>query len=93
MTPRRDATPPLLRIFDVPKARAFDLDVLGLDRGWEHRHDPTAPVFARVSRGGPMLQMTARPSIIRQPRGWRDMEVSDPFGNRLVLTEAMPEAS
>jgi len=90
VTPRRDATPPLLRIVEVPKPREFDRDVLGLNR--EYRLAPTVPAFARVSRGGPMLQMTARPGIIRQPRGWRDMEVSDPFGNRLVFTEAMPEA-
>ena len=125
MTPRFDATIPVLRIFDVLKAREFYLDFLGMGWDWEHRFDPTAPVFAQVSRGGLtlflsehfgdgtpgaklMLRMTgldalhaeliarqyrhARPSIIEQPWGWRDMEVSDPFGNRLVFTEAMQGA-
>jgi hypothetical protein len=125
VTPRFDATIPVLRIFDVPKAREFYLDFLGMSWDWEHRFDPTAPVFAQVSRGGLvlflsehfgdgtpgtklMLRMTgldalhaeltarpyrhANPAIIERPWCWRDMEVSDPFGNRLVFTEAMPEA-
>ena len=29
----------------------------------------------------------ARPGIVQQPWGWRDMAVADPFGNTLVFSE------
>lgn len=126
MSPRFTETIPVLRIFDVAKAREFYLDFLGMSWDWEHRFGPDAPVFAQVSRGGLllflsehfgdgtpgtklMLRMTglnalhaeltakdyrhARPGITAQPWGWRDMELADPFGNRLVFTEAMEEAA
>ncbi len=125
MTPRFDATIPVLRIFDAAKAREFYLGFLGMGLDWEHRFAPDAPLFAQVSRGALvlclsehfgdgtpgtklLLRMTgldalhaelhakayrhARPGIVRQPWGWRDMEVTDPFGNRLVFTEAMEAA-
>jgi catechol 2,3-dioxygenase-like lactoylglutathione lyase family enzyme len=34
----------------------------------------------------------ARPGLVEQPWGWRDMEIADPFGNRLVFSEAMEGA-
>lgn len=125
MTPRFDATIPVLRIFDVAKAREFYLDFLGMSWDWEHRFSPDGPVFAQVSRGGLLLFLSehfgdgtpgtklilrmagldalhqeltakdyrhARPGVVERPWRWRDMEVADPFGNRLVFTEAMPEA-
>ncbi len=46
------ATIPILRMFDVAKAREFYLDFLGFKVDWEHRFEPDAPVFMQVSRGG-----------------------------------------
>ena len=124
MSPRFDATIPILRIFDVPKAREFYVGFLGMAWDWEHRFTPDAPLFAQVSRGGLLLflsehfgdgtpgakvlfRMTgldawhaeltaknyrhARPGIETQPWGWRDVAVTDPFGNRLVFSERMAE--
>lgn len=126
MTPRFGATIPVIRIFDVAKAREFYLDFLGMGWDWEHRFSPDAPAFAQVSRGALLLFLSehfgdgtpgtklllrmsgldalhaelaakdyrhARPGIVEQPWGWRDMEVTDPFGNRLVFTEAMEAAA
>ena len=33
----------------------------------------------------------ARPGLHDQPWGWRDMEIADPFGNRLVFSERIAE--
>ena len=120
MSPAFQPAIPVLRIFDVAKARAFYVDFLGMSWDWEHRFEPDLPVFAQVSRGGLtlflsehfgdgtpgtklILRMTgldafqaellakawrhARPGIEDRPWGWRDMEVADPFGNRLVFSE------
>lgn len=111
---------PVLRIFDLAKAREFYCDFLGFAWDWEHRFAPDLPVFAQVSRAGLLLFLSehhgdgtpgsvvllrmrgldalhaellakryrhARPGITAQPWGWRDMAVTDPFGNRLVFTE------
>ncbi|MBY0337979.1 MAG: VOC family protein [Acetobacteraceae bacterium] len=116
---------PVLRIFDLAKAREFYEGFLGFSWDWEHRFEPDLPVFAQVSRGGLILFLSehfgdgtpgtklilrmsgldafraellgkayrhARPGIAAQPWGWRDMEVADPFGNRLVFSEAMEGA-
>ena len=42
---------PVLRIFDVTKAREFYLDYLGMSVDWEHRFEGTAPLYLQVSRG------------------------------------------
>ena len=55
MTPRFDATIPVLRIFALAKAREFTVDFLGTSWDWEHRFAPDLPVFAQVSRGGLVL--------------------------------------
>lgn len=119
-----DATIPVLRIFDVEKAREFYVGFLGMSWDWEHRFAPDLPVFAQVSRGALtlflsehfgdgtpgtklMLRMRgldalhaelaakryrhARPGIEPRPWGFRDMEVADPFGNRLVFTERVED--
>jgi hypothetical protein len=36
----------------------------------------------------------ARPGLHDRPWGWRDMEIADPFANRLVFSERIdPECS
>ncbi len=42
---------PILRIFDVAKAREFYLGFLGLVVDWEQRFDGVAPLYMQVSRG------------------------------------------
>src|SRR5215475_10565144 len=49
---------PLLRIFDVDKAKEFYLDYLGFTVDWEHRFDDNAPLYMQVSKGRCVLHLT-----------------------------------
>lgn len=49
---------PILRIFDVAKAREFYVGFLGFTWDWEHRFDDNAPVYAQISRAGVVLHLT-----------------------------------
>jgi catechol 2,3-dioxygenase-like lactoylglutathione lyase family enzyme len=49
---------PILRIFDLAKAREFYLDFLGFRLDWEHRFADDAPVYMQVSRGGLVLHLS-----------------------------------
>jgi catechol 2,3-dioxygenase-like lactoylglutathione lyase family enzyme len=51
-------TIPVLRIFDVPKAREFYLDYLGFHVDWEHRFEPGLPLYMQVSREGCVLHLS-----------------------------------
>jgi catechol 2,3-dioxygenase-like lactoylglutathione lyase family enzyme len=51
-------TIPILRIFDVAKAREFYLDYLGFALDWEHRFEPGLPLYMQVSRGGCALHLS-----------------------------------
>jgi catechol 2,3-dioxygenase-like lactoylglutathione lyase family enzyme len=42
---------PILRIFDVAKAREFYLDFLGFTVAFEHRFDDAGPLYMRVTKG------------------------------------------
>jgi len=42
---------PILRIFDIGKAKEFYVDYLGFAVDWEHRFEPGLPVYMQVSRG------------------------------------------
>ncbi|MBP0439349.1 glyoxalase superfamily protein [Tianweitania sediminis] len=48
--PLGDVTP-ILRIFDIAKARAFYIDYLGFDEAWEHRFGENFPLYMAVRRG------------------------------------------
>ncbi len=106
---------PILRIFDVAKAREFYCDFLGFAVTMEHRYEPNLPLYMAVERSGLELHLSehhgdaspgstafvwmvgvrafnaeliskhygyGRPGIVREP--WGDqMEVHDPFGNRI----------
>jgi hypothetical protein len=52
------ATVPLLRIFDVAKAKEFYVGFLGFQVDWEHRFDASAPLYMQVSRAGLVLHLT-----------------------------------
>jgi catechol 2,3-dioxygenase-like lactoylglutathione lyase family enzyme len=49
---------PILRIFDLPKAREFYTGFLGLAEDWEHRFGPDFPAYLQVSRAGLILHLT-----------------------------------
>jgi catechol 2,3-dioxygenase-like lactoylglutathione lyase family enzyme len=110
---------PILRIFDVAKAREFYCDFLGFTVTMEHRFEPDLPLYMAVERDGLEFHLSehhgdaspgsttfvwmtdiaayhaeltstnyryGRPGIDRLP--WGDqMEVHDPFGNRIRFCE------
>jgi catechol 2,3-dioxygenase-like lactoylglutathione lyase family enzyme len=49
---------PILRIYDVAKAKEFYVDFLGFAVDWEHRPDPGAPLYMQVSRSGVKLHLS-----------------------------------
>jgi hypothetical protein len=49
---------PILRIFDVAKAKEFYVDFLGFGVDWEHRFADDAPLYMQVSRGGLVLHLS-----------------------------------
>jgi hypothetical protein len=51
-------TIPVLRIFEVAKAREFYLDYLGFRVDWEHRFEPGLPLYMQVSRGACVLHLS-----------------------------------
>jgi catechol 2,3-dioxygenase-like lactoylglutathione lyase family enzyme len=51
-------TTPVLRIFDLAKAREFYLDFLGFRVDWEHRFGENFPIYLQVSRGECVLHLS-----------------------------------
>lgn len=49
---------PILRIFDIDKAREFYVDYLGFSVDWEHRFEPELPLYMQVSRGELSLHLS-----------------------------------
>lgn len=49
---------PILRIFDIGKAREFYLDYLGFAADWEHRFTEHLPLYMQVSRGSLVLHLS-----------------------------------
>ena len=49
---------PILRMFDVAKAREFYLDYLGFKVDFEHRFNDNAPLFMGISRGAIVLYLS-----------------------------------
>ncbi len=49
---------PILRIFDVTKAKEFYVDFLGFTIDWEHRFGDNFPLYAQVSRAGLKLHLS-----------------------------------
>lgn len=49
---------PILRIFDVDKAKQFYVDFLGFQIDWEHRFGDNFPLYAQVSRDGLKLHLS-----------------------------------
>lgn len=49
---------PILRIFDVAKAKEFYGDFLGFTCDWEHHFDDNTPAYLQVSRDGFCLHLS-----------------------------------
>ena len=49
---------PVLRIFDVAKAREFYGEFLGFAIDWEHTFDDHAPVYLQASRDGAVVHLS-----------------------------------
>ena len=49
---------PVLRIFDIETAEEFYLGFLGFTVDWDHRFDPTAPLYRQISRGNLILHLS-----------------------------------
>ena len=49
---------PVLRIFDIDKAKEFYVDYLGMTIDWEHRFEPGLPLYVQVSRGDLVLHLS-----------------------------------
>jgi hypothetical protein len=51
-------TIPIMRIFDVVKAKDFYVGFLGFNIDWEHRFDNVAPVYLQISKGDLVLHLS-----------------------------------
>jgi hypothetical protein len=51
-------TIPILRIFSVEKAQEFYVGYLGFKVDWEHRFEPSFPLYMQVSRGDLLLHLS-----------------------------------
>jgi ribosomal-protein-alanine N-acetyltransferase len=49
---------PVLRIFDVAKAKEFYVDYLGFAVDWEHRYEPDLPLYMQLSRDELVLHLS-----------------------------------
>jgi uncharacterized glyoxalase superfamily protein PhnB len=49
---------PILRIFDVAKAKAFYIDWLEFALDWEHTFNENAPVYMQISKGNAILHLS-----------------------------------
>lgn len=112
---------PLLRIFDVAKAKEFYLDWLGFQLDWEHEFEPNMPKYMQVTRGDIRFHLTEhhgdccpgakvfieyndlqnlhqeltsknykyyRPGLERAFWNALTMQVTDPFGNKLLFNQS-----
>lgn len=58
MTVSFDQTVPILRIFDVERARDFYVGFLGFTVDWEHHFDAASPAYLQLTRGGLTLHLS-----------------------------------
>lgn len=110
---------PVLRIFDIAKAREFYLEFLGFQVDWEHRYGEDFPLYLQISRNGLVIHLSehhgdacpgstiavymtgiaalqaeltakayryAKPGLTDQG-GRIEMQIADPFGNRIRFME------
>jgi uncharacterized glyoxalase superfamily protein PhnB len=58
MLPQFASVTPILRMFDVRKAREFYLDFLGFKVDFEHRFEPDLPLYMGISLGSVVLHLS-----------------------------------
>lgn len=51
-------TIPILRIFDEQKAKDFYLGFLGMSLDWEHRFEPSFPIYMQVTRNNLVFHLS-----------------------------------
>ena len=49
---------PVIRIFDVAKAKEFYINWLGFTIDWEHTFDANAPVYMQISKGTAIFHLS-----------------------------------
>lgn len=91
---------PILRIFDEVKAREFYLDFLGFNVEFEHRFEPSLPLYMGIERAGLNLHLSehhgdACPgSTVYVPmlniEGFRDELLARQYGYARPGIEEMP---
>jgi catechol 2,3-dioxygenase-like lactoylglutathione lyase family enzyme len=57
-SPQLKAAIPILRIFDIEKAKEFYAGFLGFEIDWEHRFGENFPLYMQVSRTGLRLHLS-----------------------------------
>jgi hypothetical protein len=55
---RFEAAIPIIRIFDLAKAKDFYVGLLGMSIDWEHRFEDGYPLYMQVSRGALVLHLS-----------------------------------
>lgn len=58
MTVEMQQPVPVLRIYDVDKAKEFYVDFLGFTIDWEHRFEPELPLYMQLSHGSAKLHLS-----------------------------------
>ena len=56
--PKLGTVTPILRMFDIAKAREFYLDFLGFEVRFEHRFDDVGPLYMGIARDGCELHLS-----------------------------------
>ncbi|MCA1060709.1 VOC family protein [Rossellomorea aquimaris] len=51
-------TIPILRIFDIEKAKEFYMDILEYTLDWEHAFETSFPLYMQVSKGNSILHLS-----------------------------------
>ena len=49
---------PVLRIYDIAKAKEFYVDFLGFKIDWEHQYEKDLPLYLQISRSGVKLHLS-----------------------------------
>ena len=117
---------PIFRIFSIENAREFYLDYLGFHLDFEHRFEPSLPLYMQVSRAGLVLHLSEhygdgspganvqvdfegveelhaelsaknyrywRPGLTQTFWGTTQLNLLDPFGNRIHLCEPKKDSA
>jgi catechol 2,3-dioxygenase-like lactoylglutathione lyase family enzyme len=51
-------TTPIFRVFDEAKAKEFYVGFLGFKIDWEHRFEPSLPLYMQISRDGCVIHLS-----------------------------------